>query len=78
MDPNNVDALQQLAAVMYERGDYLNARAFIERRVSAGTANPEMLDLAARIEDKLGDRDGADGYRRRLRSEFPQYNSSQP
>ena len=78
LDPNNGDALQQLAALLYQRGDYLRARAFMERRVNAGTANPEMLDLAARIEDKLGDRDAANGYRKRLSSEFPQYNSSQP
>lgn len=78
LDANNVDALQQLAAMLYQRGDYLRARAFMERRVNQGTANAEMLDLAARIEDKLGDRDAANSYRRRLSSEFPQYNSGQP
>jgi type IV pilus assembly protein PilF len=77
LDANNVDALQQLAALLYQRGDYLRARAFMERRVNAGEANPRMLDLAARIEDKLGDRDAADGYRKRLVSEFPQYTSGQ-
>ena len=78
LDANNVDALQQLAGLLYQRGDYMRARAFMERRVNAGEANPQMLDLAARIEDKLGDRDAADGYRKRLVSEFPQYTSGQP
>lgn len=77
LEANNVDALQQLAALLYQRGDYLRARAFMERRVNAGAANPQMLDLAARIEDKLGDRDAADGYRKRLVSEFPQYTTGQ-
>ena len=78
LDADNADALQQLAALMYQRGDFLRARAFMERRIGAGAVNPEMLDLAARIEDKLGDRDGASGYRKRLSNEFPQYNSRQP
>lgn len=78
LDQNSADALQQLAAVLYQRGDNLHARAFIERCISAGTPTPQMLDLAARIEDKLGDRDAAATYRQRLINEFPQYTSGSP
>lgn len=75
--PDDADALQQLAAVLYQRGDYMRARAFMERRVGVGTPNPQMLDLASHIEDKLGDRSAADSYRQRLVNEFPQYTPAQ-
>ena len=77
LDPGNADALQTMALVQYQRGDYLRARAFMERLLAAGKHEPDMLDLAARIEDKLGDRDAASGYRNRLSTEFPQYTPSQ-
>lgn len=75
--PNDADGLQQLATVLYQRGDYIHARAFMERRVGAGAANPQMLDLASRIEEKLGDRGAAATYRQRLANEFPQYTPGQ-
>ena len=77
LDPNNPEALQELAAVLYQRGDYMRARAFMERRVGVGTPNPQMLDLASHIEEKLGDRSAADSYRQRLVNEFPQYTPAQ-
>jgi len=77
LNANNADALQALAAIQYQRGDYLRARGFMERLLAAGTATPDSLDLAAQIEDKLGNHDGARDYRSRLSTEFPQYNSGQ-
>ncbi|HTA65711.1 MAG TPA: type IV pilus biogenesis/stability protein PilW [Xanthomonadaceae bacterium] len=78
VDPNNTGALQTMADVLYRRGDYMNARGFIERYMTAASKpDPEALDLAARIEDKLGDHDGARDYRNRLGGEFPQYRPTQ-
>lgn len=72
-DPTNAGALQEMATTLHQRGDDLHARAFVERLLAAGTASPEMLDLAASIEDRLGDASAARGYRDRIATEFPQY-----
>jgi len=77
IDPNNAAALQTMASIHYKRGDYLRARGFMERLLAAGTAAPDALELAAQIEDKLGNHDGARDYRSRLSTEFPQYTPGQ-
>jgi type IV pilus assembly protein PilF len=74
IDPANAGALQDMATILFQRGDYLHARAFAERLLATDKIAPEMLDLAANIEDKLGDADAARGYRKRIATEFPQYN----
>ncbi len=77
LDATNVDALQALATLQYQRGDFLRARGFIERLLATGKPTAETLDLAAQVEDKLGDRDRARSYRERLATEFPLYTPSQ-
>jgi type IV pilus assembly protein PilF len=74
IDPANAAALQDMATILFQRGDYLHARAFVERLLTGDKIAPDMLDLAANIEDKLGDADAARGYRKRIATEFPQYN----
>ncbi len=71
LDPKNYVALGALAEVAYAKGDYMEARAFSERRLGAAPANPSALLLASQIENKLGDRAAADRYVRRLKQEFP-------
>ena len=73
IDAANAGALQDLAAILFQRGDFLRARGFMERLLSTAKATPDMLDQAARIEDKLGDAAAARGYRNRIATEFPQY-----
>ncbi len=73
IDATNAGALQDLVAILFQRGDFLRARGFMERLLAAGKATPDMLDQAARIEDKLGDAAAARGYRNRIATEFPQY-----
>jgi type IV pilus assembly protein PilF len=73
LDANNPDALRAMAGISFQHGDYLRARGFIERFLAAGSAAPDVLDLAAQVEDKLGDRDSAKAYRTRLATEFPTY-----
>ncbi len=74
IDPANAAALQDMTSILFARGDYLHARAFSERLLAAGQVVPESLDMAATIEDKLGDAEAARKYRNRIATEFPQYN----
>src|SRR5690606_40859193 len=55
LDPVNLVALGAMAVESMRQGQYLEARAFSQRRLAAGSATPAALDLASRIEDKLGD-----------------------
>lgn len=69
--PDQPEVLMTLAQVEYAEGSYMDARAFIQRRDALGS-RPEVLDLAARIEEGAGDHRAAERYRQRLRDEFPQ------
>jgi len=68
--PDQPEALLTLAKVEFAQGNYMDARAFIQRRDALGSS-AEILDLAARIEDGAGDHQAAEQYRQRLHDEFP-------
>jgi type IV pilus assembly protein PilF len=72
LSPNNPEALFQLAAVLYEKGEYFKARAFMQRFESVGQARPESLMLGRNIELRLGNGSGATDYTRRLLQSFPE------
>ncbi|TYT23894.1 type IV pilus biogenesis/stability protein PilW [Luteimonas viscosa] len=78
LEPTNAVALGAMAEDAFRRGRYLEARAFSERRLAAAPATPATLELASRIEDKLGDSVAAARYVRRLRMEFPQAGNAFP
>lgn len=65
--------LTLMAEVQFQRRDYFSARAFVQRREASGKASPEILSLAARIEQAAGDTAAAERYQARLRDEFPDY-----
>jgi type IV pilus assembly protein PilF len=71
LDPNNGQALYQLASVLYRKNDFFKARAFVQRYDALGKPNPDALLLARNIEIKLGHADAAREYAQRLRDEFP-------
>lgn len=71
MDANNAYALAEMAENEYRNGRFFEARAFCERRLGAAPADRRTLELAAMIEEKLGDTDAARRYRQRLEREFP-------
>lgn len=73
VDPRNAAALHELARISFDKHDYLRARAFIQRLESIRTPDADSLDLAARIEDQLGDKAAAKKYRERLATQFPDY-----
>lgn len=77
IEPANAYALASMAGYQYGQGRWFEARAFVERRLAAAPANAAVLQLAASIEDKLGDRAAANRYQQRLRTEFPQAATAQ-
>ncbi|MDR2872902.1 MAG: type IV pilus biogenesis/stability protein PilW [Xanthomonadaceae bacterium] len=72
MAPTNAFALMSMARNEYRLGRYFQARAFIERRLAAASADPSVLQLAMQIEEKLGDKAAANRYLQQLRREFPE------
>lgn len=70
-NPNNGQALYQLASVLYDKGDYFKARAYIQRFDALGQASPDALLLARNVEVKLGNAVAAREYAQRLREQFP-------
>lgn len=70
-DPRFPDALLQLADVMLEQGNPLQARGFLERYLDGSPATPGSLLLGFRIEQALQDPGAARDYRDRLQREFP-------
>lgn len=72
LEPDNAVALAAMAQYSYRKANFLDARAFSERRLAAAPATPAVLRLASQIEEKLGDRKAAARYVQRLRTEFPQ------
>lgn len=78
LDPRNTVALYELARVAHERGEYLRARAFIQRYEALAPPDASLLSLAADVESKLGDETHARKYRERLERDFPDYAPTAP
>lgn len=70
-NPNNGDALFQLAKTLYLNNDAFRARAFIQRFDALGAPTAAALKLGYDIESHLGNQDGALNYRTRLLTLFP-------
>ncbi|HEY8682883.1 MAG TPA: type IV pilus biogenesis/stability protein PilW, partial [Rhodanobacter sp.] len=70
-NPNNADALLQLANTLYLHNDAFRARAFFQRYDALGQSTAAALKLGYDIESRLGNRDGAQTYSKRLQSQFP-------
>lgn len=62
----------QLAGVLHERGNDLQARAFVERYLAVAPATPDMLLLGHTIEVALKDDHAAAAFVERLQKEFPE------
>ena len=72
LDPSSPFTATNLSEVLYRRGEFERARFYV-RRVNAqpDVANAQTLWLAARIEMKLGNREGASEFGAQLRNRFP-------
>jgi len=64
--PNDGQALLGMASVAFHKQEYLRARAFVQRAEASGGLDRPALELAARIEEQLGDTGSAATYRSRL------------
>jgi type IV pilus assembly protein PilF len=78
LEPTNAYALASMAESQYRAGRYFEARAFIERRIAAAPASPDVLKLASQIEERLGDKAAAGRYVQQLRAEFPDTSNAHP
>ncbi len=70
-------ALRQMAKVSYERGEYLSARAYLQRYLEVGRHTPATLWLGIQTERKLGDQDALASYSLLLRNNFPDSREAQ-
>lgn len=70
-NPNNAEALFQLASALYKAGDAFHARAFLQRFDALGHPTADAYLLGIQIESRLGNTDAAQSYRQRLVSQFP-------
>ena len=72
LDPASPFAATNLSEVLYRRGEFERARFYV-RRVNSQreVASAQTLWLAARIENKLGNHQGAAEFGTQLRNRFP-------
>lgn len=70
-DPDNSEALFQMATALYRKEDFFRARAFIQRYEAVGQQSADALMLGRNIELRLGNGKTAQDYTRRLREKFP-------
>lgn len=67
IEPNFPPALLEMARLNRESGQYMTARAFLERYFSVAGPSPESLQLGIDIENALGNPQGASEYALKLR-----------
>ena len=70
-EPNNSEALFQMATVLYRKNDFFRARAFIQRYEAVGQQSADALLLGRNIELRLGNGKASQDYTSRLRERFP-------
>lgn len=75
LNPDFLPALLAMAELDYGKGEAFQARGYLQRFETAGQASPDSLLLGYRIATRLGDKDTAANYSRRLQDQFP--NSTQ-
>lgn len=76
-NPGNAEALFQLANTLYLNKDAFRARAFLQRFDALGQPTAASLKLGHDIETRLGNKEGALTYSKRLLSQFPDSEQAQ-
>jgi type IV pilus assembly protein PilF len=71
-NPKFQDALWHMSRLSFEKSNYLQARAFLQRYAEVGAMGAAALWLGVRVERSLGDADAAKRYAARLQQEFPE------
>jgi type IV pilus assembly protein PilF len=70
--PNYYEALYQMADIAFQQKNYLQARAFFERRLAAAQPSVDVLWLGFQIETAMGDKQAADNYSGLILSKYPE------
>jgi type IV pilus assembly protein PilF len=70
-------SLLEMARMTYEAGEYLRARAYLQRYSEVAPHSPQSLWLGIRIERELGDKDAQASYAMLLRGKFPTSDEAQ-
>ncbi|MBS1212967.1 MAG: putative type pilus biosis protein PilF [Proteobacteria bacterium] len=70
-NPTFGPALLGMAKLSLESGQYMSARAFLQRAEATGPLNADGLWLGVQAEHALGNEEAASGYLNDLRSRFP-------
>lgn len=70
--PSYGEALLQMSALKQKTGDYLVARAFLQRYLSGHEASASVLFLGCQIESALGDDQASTEYVSQLLNKFPE------
>ena len=71
LEPTELQSLAGMAALQFDRGRYLEARAFAERWLALAPSDADGLRMASRIEQKLGDNVASQRYLSRLQAISP-------
>jgi type IV pilus assembly protein PilF len=69
--PTQAQALYQMAEITYTRGNYGEAKNYLNRLTKVAPASAEVLWLGVRVERRLGDRNSEASYALQLRNKFP-------
>lgn len=72
VDAKNAEALLQITDVAYQRENFLQSRAFLQRHLAIAEPTPGALWLGVRIENSMRDFAAADTFGKQLRSSFPE------
>lgn len=70
-NPRFAPALKEMVQVSLKQGNYLSARAFLQRFQEVGEHTPETLWLAIQTENALGDKKAVANYISTLRAKYP-------
>ncbi len=72
MQPNQPQALYQLAEIQFKRGDSQGARTLLDRHLQViSSPSPDALWLGARIAESLDDRSALGRFGTQLNNRYP-------
>jgi len=70
-------ALLEMANISFESGQFMSARAFVQRYEEVAPADSNIMLLGIQVEQALGNEQGASDYRNKLRAQFPEERAPQ-
>lgn len=69
--PNQIQAIYNLADMSYARANYAETRTYLQRLIPVASSSPEILWLMLRTERRGGDRNTEESLAHQLRTNFP-------